>query len=85
MRNRDGLLTVDALKQGAREQYANVHGGRHHSVVLAYRPIPGPLHWVVTHKITSSWNVIESHEWNFRTVDEARTLWRARVRKHTKS
>jgi hypothetical protein len=83
-RNRDGMLTAEALRAGDREAYAITRLRRAHTVTLDYRPMPGPLHWYVTHTILEDNTVTERHVWYFATIDEARTQWRARVRKHTK-
>lgn len=84
MRNRSGWLTVDRLKAGDREQYAVTRLGATHIVTLGHRAMPGPLHFVVSHTVQSpTFDTTETHQWFFATVDDARRLFRARVRKHT--
>lgn len=86
MRNRDGMLTVEALKAGEREQYAVARPSGQHVVTLHYRAMPGPRHYVVCHRVRSAdFDTVEEHTWFFASIDDARRLWRARIRKHTKA
>jgi len=82
-RNRHGMLTAESLGQGEREQYAIQRPRGRHVVTLTMSTTQ--KRWLVQHIIVlDNGFITEEHAWRLDDLDEARALWRARVRKHTK-
>lgn len=79
-RNNAGFYTVESLRSGLIDQYAVMKNGRQHTVELGMHPAaptrPFYLRYTVTHRGITE----EQRYQTFTSVDEARSLYRSRVR-----
>lgn len=82
MRNASKWLTPESLREGSKEEYAVERWPRTHSVVLSHDAHSPSRPWLVVHTVrTRAGTVVESSEFRYELLNQARERWRAQVRK----
>lgn len=79
-RNNAGFYTVDSLRSGLIDQYAVMKNGRRHEVELGMHPSAPSRPFYLRYTVTHGAVVEEQRYQTFISVDEARSLYRSRVR-----